>query len=112
VANVRLVGETVTGLFSTATPVPVRAIDWGLVEALSVTVSDAVRLPRAEGVNVTVMLQFSPAPRLFGLMGQFPPQAYSVGAFPPEITMLLILSGPTCLFFNVAVFGRLATPTA
>ena len=69
-ANFRLVGETVTG----AIPVPVRAIDWGLLEALSVAVSDAVRLPKADGVNVTVMLQLSPAPSVFGLIGQFPPQ--------------------------------------
>jgi hypothetical protein len=26
--------------------------------------------------------------------------------------MLLIVSGPACLFFNVAVFATLATPTA
>ena len=70
-ANVRLVGETVTG----AIPVPVRATDWGLLEALSVTVRAAVRLPNAEGVNVTVMLQLRPAPRVFGVIGQFPPQA-------------------------------------
>jgi hypothetical protein len=69
--NPRLAGDSVTG----ATPVPVRAVDWGLVESLSVTVSDAVRLPRADGVNVTVMLQLSPAPSVFGLVGQFPPQA-------------------------------------
>jgi hypothetical protein len=68
--NPTVAGNSVTG----ATPVPVRATDWGLLEALSVTVSDAVRLPRADGVNVTVMLQLRPAPSVFGLIGQFPPQ--------------------------------------
>jgi hypothetical protein len=83
-ANVRLVGETVTG----AIPMPDRAIDCGLVDALLVTVSDDIRFPRAEGVNVTVMLQLNPAPSVLGLIGQFPPEAKSPGAFPPEITML------------------------
>jgi hypothetical protein len=68
--NVKLVGETVTG----AVPVPVRAIDCGLLEALSVTVSDAVALPKADGVNVTVILQLFPAPSVLGLIGHVPPQ--------------------------------------
>jgi hypothetical protein len=67
--NARLAGSRVTG----ATPVPVRAIDWGLVEAVSVTVSVAVRLSRADGVNVTVIVQLFPAPRVFGLSAQVPP---------------------------------------
>ena len=45
------------------------------MEALSVIFSDAERLPRADGVNVTVMLQLRPAPSVLGLIGQFPPQA-------------------------------------
>jgi hypothetical protein len=55
--------------------VPVSAAVWGLVVALWVTVNVAVRLPRAEGVNVTAMLQLFPAPSVLGLIGQFPPQA-------------------------------------
>jgi hypothetical protein len=56
-----------------ATPIPVKATVAGLVRAFSVTVSVAVRIPSAEGVNVTVMRQFSPGPSVFGLRGQFPP---------------------------------------
>jgi hypothetical protein len=68
IPNDRDAGNIVTG----AIPVPVKATDWGLLEALSVTVSEAVRLPKAEGIKVTVMLQLSPAPRVCGLIGQLP----------------------------------------
>jgi len=56
------------------TPVPVNVAVCGLFDALSVTVSVAVRLPSTEGVNVTFMLQFCPGPSVFGLRGQFPLQ--------------------------------------
>jgi hypothetical protein len=69
--NPRLVGVSETG----AMPAPVREMDWGLLEAVSVTVNVAVRLPRADGVNVTVILQLAPAPSVLGLIGQFPPHA-------------------------------------
>jgi hypothetical protein len=64
-----LLGVRSTG----ATPVPVKATVSGLVSALSVTVSVAVRNPGAEGVNVTVMRQISPRPSVLGRRGQFPP---------------------------------------
>jgi hypothetical protein len=70
-ANVRLVGVTVTG----AIPIPLRAIDCGLEEELLVTVSVAMRLPKAEGVRVTRILQLDPAANWLGLIGQFPPEA-------------------------------------
>jgi hypothetical protein len=47
----RLVGET---LATDAVPVPVRLSDWGLPAALSVNTTEAVRVPGALGVNVTV----------------------------------------------------------
>ena len=52
-----------------------RVVDCGLDEELLVTVSVEIRFPREAGVNVTVMLQVSPAPNVLGLIGQFPPKA-------------------------------------
>ena len=52
-----------------AIPVPVRLAVCGLFVALSVTVRVPVRVPPAVGVNVTLMVQVSPAatlaPQLF-----------------------------------------------
>ena len=59
---------------SCVTPIPVNATVSGLVRALFVTVKVAVRGPAAEGVNVTVMRQSSPAARVLGLTGQSPPK--------------------------------------
>ena len=42
-------------------PVPERPTDWGLPVALSVTARAAERLPAAEGVKVTLMMQLAPA---------------------------------------------------
>ena len=42
-------------------PVPVRLTFWGLPVALSVTVSEAARLPLAEGVKLTLIEQLAPA---------------------------------------------------
>jgi hypothetical protein len=57
------------------TPLPLNVAVWGLLGASSVTVSVAVRVPSAEGVNVTVMRQLFPGPSVLGRRGQFPPQA-------------------------------------
>ena len=43
-------------------PVPVRLTVCGLPVALSVIVTAAVRAPLAAGVNVTLIVQFAPAP--------------------------------------------------
>jgi hypothetical protein len=53
----KVAGLTVTGV----TPFPVNATVCGLLLALSVTVSAPERVPRAIGVNVTLMVQFAPA---------------------------------------------------
>ena len=54
--NVRLLGETpATG--AAATPVPVKLTVCGLPLALSVKLSEALRLPVADGVNVTLTVQ-------------------------------------------------------
>ena len=54
----RLAGERLT---TGAVPVPVRATVWGLPVALSVRESEAARLPLAEGVKVTLIVQLAPA---------------------------------------------------
>lgn len=57
--KVRLVGERLaTG--AVLVPVPVRLTDWGLSSALSTRVSEAVRVPVAEGVNVISNVQPPP----------------------------------------------------
>ena len=52
----RLVGERLT---RAAVPVPVRLTVCGLPLALSVMLSEAVRLPVAAGVNVTLMVHLA-----------------------------------------------------
>src|SRR5438105_3019414 len=49
---------------TTAVPVPVRLVVWGLLLALSVTVRVAVRVPAAVGVKVTLIVQLPPAATL------------------------------------------------
>ena len=56
--KVRFVGEMVTGA---ATPVPARPTVWGLLLALSVMVSEALRDPVAIGAKVTSIVQLVPA---------------------------------------------------
>src|SRR5215471_14297785 len=52
------------------TPVPLRATDCGLPDALSAIDKLALRLPSAEGVKVTLMVQEAPAARVLELLGQ------------------------------------------
>ena len=44
-----------------ATAVPVRPTVWGLPVALSLIISEAVRVPVAVGVKVTLIVQLEPA---------------------------------------------------
>jgi len=55
--KLKLVGESFA-----VVPIPDRLTFCGLPEALSVTLSIAVRVPDAVGLNVTLMLQLAPAP--------------------------------------------------
>ena len=57
-ANVRLELERFTAGAEAPAPVPLRLMDCGLPEALSVMVTDAKREPAAVGVKVTLMVQF------------------------------------------------------
>ena len=56
-AKARLVAERLT---TVAVPVPERLTVCGLPLALSVMLTEAVRLPLAEGVNVTLIVQLLP----------------------------------------------------
>lgn len=64
----RLVGLSVTAGLGFV-PVPLSATDCGLPGALSVTETDAGRLPEAVGENVAEMEQFAPAASVDGLCG-------------------------------------------
>jgi hypothetical protein len=59
--NVSDVGERLT---TGAVPVPVRATVWGLAPPLSAIETEALRLPVAVGLNVTLMVQLADAARL------------------------------------------------
>ncbi len=63
--KVRVFGESAA--VDTAVPVPLSVtvcVEFATLFALSVTVTVAVRVPAAEGLNVTEMTQFAPARRL------------------------------------------------
>lgn len=66
-ANVRLVGDSVT---AGAVPVPLRPRLCGLSEALSLMETFAVRLPVADGENVTEIVQVPLTANVAGLTGQ------------------------------------------
>ena len=60
----KLVGERLTaaaGAAALLVPVPLRLTVWGLPEALSAMLSAAVRVPLAEGLKVTLIVQMSSA---------------------------------------------------
>jgi len=85
----------------------VRLTFWGLPPPLSVTATDADRLPVAVGLNFTLIKQLAPAATLV-------PQALvrlKSLASEPVITMLVMLTVTWPLWLNVIVLGRLVLPT-
>jgi galactitol-specific phosphotransferase system IIB component len=100
----RLVGERPS---SGAVPVPERLTACGLPMALSVMLTEAVRLPLAEGVKVTLIVQLPPAatelPQVL-LWAKSP-------ALVPVIARLEILMAPLPLLLRVAVCAALLVPT-
>ena len=64
--------------------VPERLTDWGLPAALSVMARAADRLPAAEGVKATLMLQLAPAA---SAMGQLLVWAKSPALVPKTATL-------------------------
>src|SRR5215469_14228251 len=97
VPNERLVGEKESG----ARPVPAKFTSCGEFKALSVMVISPEIPPAAEGVNVAVILQFAPTPRVNAKfvallntfqftcdeLTKFVPLTVSVNAGPPEVAL-------------------------
>ena len=73
-------------------PVPVSETECGLPGALSVIVTEAVRLPVADGVNVTLMEQLAFTPSVALLAGHVFVCAKSL-LFVPVTAMLEMVSG-------------------
>ena len=90
-------------------PVPVRPTDCGLPPPLSVIMTEAVRVPVAVGVNVTLIVQLAWAPTL-------PPQvlvsAKSPGFAPLRLMLVIVIACTASLLVNVTVWAALVDPTA
>src|SRR5256884_9407054 len=78
----------------------------GLPPALSVTDSVPVRAPEAVGVKVTLMVQFAPAAKVAGLVGQALAPVL-VAAKSPEAANELIVKAAVPVFVSVTVIGAL-----
>jgi hypothetical protein len=85
----------------------VRLAVWGLLAALSETLSDAVRVPVAVGENFTLILHCAPAASEVGQLLVWAKSA----AFVPAIAMLLIVSVALPVFFSCMFFPPLVVPT-
>ena len=92
------------------TPVPLSATLCGLPPASSLMLTLALRPPFAEGVNVTLSVQFAPAASVFGLSGQVFVCAKSA-AFVPLTEMLVMVSAAEPLFVSVTALAALVVPT-
>jgi hypothetical protein len=102
--NVRLVAER----FATGseTPVPAKLTVCGLPLALSVMVSEALREPAAEGVNVTLIAQLAPAETVL-------PQVFvcvKSPALAPLMAILEMLRDAFPMLESVTVCGELVEP--
>jgi len=83
-------------------PVPVSATVGAVPCALVLTVTVAVRVPRAVGVKVTLTVQEAPAASVLVPMGQLFPRAKSPAAVPLKV-MLLMLSAAVPLLLTVMI---------
>ncbi len=70
----------------------------------------ALRDPVADGVKVTLIVQFAPAASVLGLMGQVFVCAKSL-AFVPLTVMLVIVSAAVPLLVSVTDLAALVVPT-
>ena len=98
--KVTLFGAT---LAVAAVPVPLRLITWGIVLASSVTVSVPPRVPVADGVKVTLIVQLPP-------VGTEPLQLF-VCAKSPVVAMLLMLRVAEPGLLRVTGIIALVVPT-
>ena len=89
------------------TPVPLKAIVWGLPLALSAMETDALRAPVADGVNVTLIEQLAPTaillPHVF--VWEKSPQ------FVPVRLTLAMLRLAVPALVSVTLVGAVVTPT-
>src|SRR5229473_3639644 len=85
--------------------VPVSDTLCGLPVALSVMFKGPMRVPAAVGLNVTLIVQFAPAARVRGLIGQG--VAPGLAAKSPDAAMELIVRGPVPVFVSVTVCAAL-----
>src|SRR5437773_1588047 len=99
----RLVGANPT---PGAVPFPLSVMICGLPPALSVSDSVPVRAPEAVGVKVTLMVQFAPAAKVAGLVGQALAPVL-VAAKSPEAANELIVKAAVPVFVSVTVIGVL-----
>ena len=101
----RLVGERLT---TAAAPVPERLTVCGLPLALSVMLTEAVRLPLAEGLNVTLIVQLLPAATELPHVLVW---AKSL-ALTPVSARLVMFSVVPPLFVSVTAWALLVVPSA
>src|SRR5437588_529311 len=87
-------------------PFPLSATVCGLPAALSPSDSVPVRAPKAVGVKVTLMVQFPPAAKVVGLVGQALAPVL-VAAKSPEAANELIVKAAAPVFVSVTVIGAL-----
>ena len=69
-----------------AIPVPLSTTAWGLLLALSATVSVPCRKPTIVGANFTEILQLDRAARALGKMGQV-----LLGAYSARVVLILLI---------------------
>jgi hypothetical protein len=92
-------------------PVPLSASVWGLPGALSVTDSDALRVPDVRGENVRLMVQLAWATMVAGLSGHVLVCANSPAAAPVS-PMLVMLRAAVPVLVSVTVCPALVELTA
>jgi hypothetical protein len=102
-AKVRLVGER---LAAGAVPVPERATVWGLPLALSLMLTQAVRVPLAVGVKVTLIVPLAPAATELPQVLVWAKSPASV----PVTDSLVISKTPLPTFPTVTVWAALVVP--
>src|SRR5207253_1342324 len=107
-AKSRLVGANRT---PGAVPFPLSVMICGLPPASSASDSVPVRAPEAVGVKVTLMVQFAPAGKVAGLVGQALAPVL-VAAKSPEAANELIVKAAAPVFVSVTVIGALVVASS
>src|SRR5207302_662249 len=104
----RLVVSPYTTLFRSF---PLSVMICGLPPASSASDSVPVRAPEAVGVKVTLMVQFAPAGKVAGLVGQALAPVL-VAAKSPEAANELIVKAAAPVFVSVTVIGALVVASS